>query len=103
MFFFIFLSKNGHKPIRRKVLSQHCTGVGRGKMCGEQNFPTLMAKVVDINKGPVHTIPNKFKNGVFAPKTDKMFSVHTIVFVPFSTGPEQAKIETAQGHHSSPH
>ena len=32
--------------VTRKVLSQHCTGVGRGKMCGEQNFPTLMAKVV---------------------------------------------------------
>ena len=31
--------------VTRKVLSQHCT-VGRGKMCGEQNFPTLMAKVV---------------------------------------------------------
>ena len=32
--------------VTRKVLSQHCTGVGRGKVRGEQNFPTLMAKVV---------------------------------------------------------
>ena len=27
---------------------------------------------------------DKFENGVFAPKTDKMFSVHTVVFVSFS-------------------
>ena len=32
--------------VTRKVLHQHCTGVERGKMRGEQNFPTLMAKVV---------------------------------------------------------
>ena len=34
--------------------------------------------------GPVHTNPDKFANGVFAPKTDKMFSVHTIDIVSFS-------------------
>ena len=32
--------------VTRKVLIQHCIGVGRGKMHGGQNFPTLMAKVV---------------------------------------------------------
>ena len=36
--------------VTRKVLSQHCTGVGRGKMCGEQNFPTLVAKVADVTR-----------------------------------------------------
>ena len=39
--------------VTRKVLSQHCTGVGRGKMCGEQNFPTLMAKVVCTRVTPL--------------------------------------------------
>ena len=34
------------KLLSQKVLSQHCTGDERGKMRGEQNFPTLMAKVV---------------------------------------------------------
>ena len=33
--------------VTRKVLRQHYTGVGRGKMRGEQTLPTLMAKVVD--------------------------------------------------------
>ena len=33
--------------VTRKVLRQHCTGVGRGKTRGEQTLPTLMAKVVD--------------------------------------------------------
>ena len=39
--------------VTRKVLSQHCTGVGRGKMRGEQNFPTLMAKVVCTRVTPL--------------------------------------------------
>ena len=49
------LSKLPNLPLRAfldisgKVSSQHCTGVGRGKMRGEQNFPTLMAKVVENN------------------------------------------------------
>ena len=37
--------------VTRKVLSQHCTGVARGKMRGEQNCPTLsMTKVVGARK-----------------------------------------------------
>ena len=33
---------------------------------------------------PLHNNPDKFGNGVFAWKTDKMFSVHTIVFISLS-------------------
>ena len=39
--------------VTRKVLSQLCTGVARGKMRGEQKFPTLMAKVVCTHVTPL--------------------------------------------------
>ena len=39
--------------VTRKVLSQHCTGVGRGKMCGEENLTTIMAKVVCTRVTPL--------------------------------------------------
>ena len=55
------------KIVKFKLLShekceQHCTGVGRGKMRGEQNCPTLMAKVV--GKARITTALEKGRLGV---------------------------------------
>ena len=58
---------------------------------GSRSFPW--------NLGPVHTNPDKFENGVFAPKTDKIFSVHAIVIVSFSIfSPSTLRLENETRH-----
>lgn len=64
----------------------HMTDVKRISVSASAVYFRIFLLFIFLNmcKSPVHTNSDNFEKRIFAPKTNEMFSVHSIVFVSFS-------------------